>query len=117
MAAFQRTARIVGVLFLIAMVASLLGGIWLETFLSAPDYLAVVAENQVQVVMGVLLELINGLAVIGIAVGMFPIFRRYSESLALGYVALRTIESAVIIGAVISPLALLRQRGGCTKAR
>ena len=107
MAANQKNARIVGVLFLVAMVASLFGGIWLESFLSAPDYLATIKENQSQVVMGVLLELINGLAVIGIAAGMFPIFRKYNEALAMGYVALRTIESAVIVAAVISPLALL----------
>lgn len=107
MNSYKKTARIVGALFLIAMAASLFGGIWLETFLSTPDYQSAIMENQSQVVMGVLLELINGLAVIGIAVGMYPLFRKYSESLALGYVALRTIESVVIVAAVISPLALL----------
>jgi hypothetical protein len=116
MATYQKNARIVGALFLIAMVASLFGGIWLETFLSAPDYLAAIAENQSQVVMGVLLELINGLAVIGIAVGMFPIFKKYNESLALGYVTLRTIESAVVVAAVISPLALLAMGEGTVDA-
>lgn len=107
MNSYKKTARIVGALFLIAMAASLIGGIWLETYLSAPDYQSAIMENQSQVVMGVLLELINGLAVIGIAVGMYPLFRKFSESLALGYVALRMIESAVIVAAVISPLALL----------
>lgn len=116
MASYQKNARIVGALFLIAMVASLFGGIWLESFLIAPDYLAAINENQSQVVMGVLLELVNGLAVIGIAVGLFPIFRKYDESLALGYVALRTIESAVIVAAVISPLVLLAIGQGAVEA-
>lgn len=116
MATYQKTARIVGALFLIALVASLIGGIWLETFLSAPDYLAAVTHSRSQVVMGVLLELINGLAVIGIAVGMFPLFRKYSESLALGYVALRIMESVVIVAAVISPLALLAMGEGKVEA-
>ena len=116
MAAYQKNARIVGALFLVAMVASLFGGIWLESFLSAPDYLATIKENQSQVVMGVLLELINGLAVIGIAAGLFPIFRKYNEALAMGYVALRTIESAVIVAAVISPLALLELGQGPLEA-
>lgn len=102
-----RTARIVGGLFLIAMVASLVGGIWLESFLTAPDYLSSVSGNKTQVEIGVILELINGLAVIGIAVAMYPIFRRKYEALALGYVALRIIEAAVIVAAVINPLALI----------
>ena len=103
----NKTARIVGILFLTALVTSLLGGIWLESILSAPDYLSSVSGNKTQVVMGVLLELINGLAVIGIAVGMYPIFRKQYEALALGYVALRIIEAVIVIAAVISPLALI----------
>ena len=103
----NKTARIVGILFLTAIVTSLLGGIWLDTILTAPDYLSSISGNKTQVVTGVLLELINGLAVIGIAVGMYPIFRKQYEALALGYVALRIIEAVIVIAAVISPLALI----------
>jgi len=103
----NKTARIVGILFLTAMVTSLLGGIWLESILTAPDYLSSISGNKTQVVTGVLLELINGLAVIGIAVGMYPIFRKQYEALALGYVALRIIEAVIVIAAVISPLSLI----------
>jgi hypothetical protein len=101
------TAVIVGAFFLIAMVTSLAGGIWLESILGAPDYLSTVSANKVQVLTGSLLELINCIAVVGIAVGMFPIFKKYGEGLALGYVALRIIEAAVLVVAVISPLALI----------
>jgi len=55
----------------------------------------------------VLLELINGIAVVGIAVVMFPIFRKQDEALALGYVAARIIESVVILAALVIPLVLL----------
>jgi hypothetical protein len=55
----------------------------------------------------VLLELINGLAVVGIAVMMFPIFKKHAEALALGYVAIRIIEAVIVIAAVISPLSLI----------
>ena len=103
----NKTARIVGILFLTAIVTSLLGGIWLESILTAPDYLSSISGNKTQVVTGVLLELINGLAVIGIAVGMYPIFRKQYEALALGYVALRIIEAVIVIAAVISPLSLI----------
>ena len=64
----KKTARIVGALFIIAMVTSLLGGIWLESILNAPDYLSSVSANETQVIIGVLLLLIDSAAVVGIAV-------------------------------------------------
>ena len=104
----RKTAIIVGSSFLIAMFTSLVGGIWLETILTAPDYLNTGYQSETQVIIGVLLELINCIAVVGIAVAMFPIFRHQNEALALGYVALRIIEAVILIAAVISPLLLIR---------
>jgi hypothetical protein len=104
---YRKTAIIVGALFLIAMVASLLGGSLVEAVLSAPDYLAVLSENGNQVIIGVFLELINGIAVVGIGVLMFPVLRRFNESMALGYLALRIVEGVFCSVIVISPLSLL----------
>ena len=103
----KRTARIVGALFLTAMVASLAGGIWLESILSAPDYLAAGSAKETQVIVGVLLELINCAAVVGIAVVLYPIFKRHSEALALGYVGIRILEAAILMAAALSPLLLV----------
>lgn len=103
----RKTAIIVGALFLIAMVASLLGGGLIESVLTDPDYLAAVSANATLVTIGVLLELINAAAVVGIAVMMFPLFKNFNEALALGYVALRVIEAAIAIAAVITPLTLI----------
>jgi hypothetical protein len=103
----NRTARIVGALFLTAMVTSLLGAALIESILNAPDYLMNVSAKETQVVIGVLLELIDGTAVVGIAVMMFPIFKKDNEALALGYVAFRIIEAVIIITGVISPLILI----------
>jgi len=98
----------VGVLFLTAMVASLLGGGLIESILSAPDYLLAVSENETQVIIGVLLELINGIAVVGIGVLMFPILKQHSENIAHGYLAFRIIESVFCSVIVISPLSLIK---------
>jgi hypothetical protein len=103
----KKTARIVGVLFLTAMVASLLGGALVEAIISAPDYLRAVSENEIQAIIGVLLELINGIAVVGIGVLLFPILKRHNESLALGYLGLRLIEAVFCCVIVISPLSLI----------
>ena len=59
----RRTARIVGALFLIAMVASLVGAGLIEAVLAAPDIVASAHADGSQVAMGVLLELINAVAV------------------------------------------------------
>ena len=104
----KKTARIVGVLFLTAMVASLLGGGLVEDVISASDYLTAVSENETQVIIGALLELINGIAVVGIGVLMFSILEKYSKRLALGYLALRIIESVFGCVVVLSPLSLVK---------
>jgi len=72
----RTTARIVGALFLIVNVTFILGAAaFIEPILGTPDYLVLVSANRTQVVLGVLLEIINGIAYMGIAVLMFPILR------------------------------------------
>jgi hypothetical protein len=103
----KRTARVVGALFLTAMVTSLAGGIWLDSITSAADYLTTVSANEAQVIIGVLLELINCAAVVGIAAMLFPILKRHNENIARGYFGFRILEAAILSVAVISPLALI----------
>jgi hypothetical protein len=104
---YKRTARIVGALFLIAMVTSLVGGVWLESLLTAPDYLATISGEETQVLLGVLLELVNCIAVVGIAAALFPLMRVHNEALAAGYLGARVVEVVVLSVAAISPLLLV----------
>ena len=104
----RKTAIMVGALFLIAMVASLLGGGLVESIISTPDYLTALSENETQVIIGVLLELVNGIAVLGIGVLMFPILKQFNESIAFGYLGFRIIESVFCCVIVISPLSLIK---------
>lgn len=103
----RKIAIVVGALFLIAMVASLLGGGLVESIITAPDYLIAVSENKTQVIIGVLLELINGIAVVGIGVLMFPILKPHNENIALGYLGFRIIEAVFCCVIVIAPLSLI----------
>lgn len=107
MSAYNRTARIAGALFLVAMVTSLMGGVWLESIVTAEDYLATASANETQVLLGVLLELINCLAVIGIAAVLFPLMRRHNEALAAGYLGTRLVEVVVLAVAAVSPLLIV----------
>ncbi|MCJ7595455.1 MAG: DUF4386 domain-containing protein [Desulfobacterales bacterium] len=103
----RKTAIFVGMLFLTAMVASLLGGGLIDSIISAPDYLKNVSENEIQMKIGVFLELINAIAVVGIAVLLFPILKQYNEKIALGYFGFRIIEAVFCSVIVISPLSLI----------
>ena len=103
----RETARIVGVLYLILIFASIAGFFLIEAGLSAPDFLSDVDATKTQVASGVSLELINGIAVIGVAVLMFPLLRKENEALALGYLAFRIMEVVIVVAAIISPLALI----------
>lgn len=104
----KRTARLVGAFFITSNVVFMLGAVvFLEPILSAPGYLNLVSASRAKVVLGVLLELINAVAYLGIAVLMFPILKQRYESLALGYVGFRVIEFVMQILTDLSPLALL----------
>ncbi|HSB01263.1 MAG TPA: DUF4386 domain-containing protein, partial [Anaerolineales bacterium] len=104
----KKTARFVGTLFLTAMVASLLGGSLVDSIISAPNLASTVSDNKTQLIIGLLLELVNAIAVVGIAALMFPLLKRYNESMSLGYLSFRIIEAAFCSAIVITPLALIR---------
>jgi hypothetical protein len=108
MNADRTNARWAGVFYIIATAAPI-STIFFVGFLGGevagepiPDYLAKVSANEAQVVVGMLIELIWALAVVGIIVTLFPILRKHNETLALGFSALRFIEAiSTIVGSII----------------
>jgi len=107
MNSYKMTARIVGVLFITATATYMLGSGYLEPILDTPDYLINVSANENLVLIGMLLEFVNHIAVVCIPFMMFPILKKHNESLALGYVVFRIIESVTLIVGSISLLSLL----------
>ena len=99
----RRIAVFVGVLFLTATVTFMIGSGLIRAFFMDRN------PNQTSLLMGVLLEIACGVAVVGIGVLMFPILKMYNKSLALGYVVFRMIECAIIIGGGMYMLFLLKQ--------
>ncbi len=104
---YRKTGIIVGVLFLTATVTGMLGDSLGGSILNAPDYLMNVYPNRAQVVIAVLMSFVLGLAIVGIAVFLFPILRKHNEPIALGYVSIRTAEFAILLVWSISPLLLI----------
>jgi hypothetical protein len=113
----QKTAKIVGALFLIAMAASLMGAVMIESILSSSDYFNAVSENKLQLLMGIFLELINGISVVGIGALMFPILKKQNENMARSYLCMRVIEAVLCCTAVITPLALIKLKAGALAAQ
>ena len=102
----RKTARIVGALFIIGTVSGILSYIGMRPQ-NTPDYLVTVSANANLVITGALLVLIMGVALAPVPVLLFPILKKYNESLALGYVVFRVLEVVTYIGIVISWLLLL----------
>lgn len=111
----KKTARNVGLLFIIATVAGFLSLAFLGPVLGDPDYLTAFAENESQVIIGALLDLIGAAAFVIIAIVIFPVLKKHNESLALGYVIARSFEAVPFIIANISLLSLLTLSLGYVK--
>jgi hypothetical protein len=103
----RKTARIVGVLFIIATVMLFIGEAFYGPILSSLDYLDIAYPNRIIVIIGILLEFTKVPAIALIPVFLFPILRKYNEALALGYVGFRFLEAVLLIGIEINKLSLI----------
>jgi hypothetical protein len=105
---FRKTARIVGVLFIIGTVAGILSAVVTGSILNDPDYLIKISANENQIIIGALLVLTMGLALAMVPVVIFPVLKKHNEVLAFGYVVFRgALETVTAIAMVITWLFLL----------
>jgi len=109
----RKIARIAGTLFIIGTVAGILS---IAPAIDAPDYLTKASENANQVLKGAFFQFIMAVAYIGFAILLYPILRRYNESLAIGFVGFRFIAGVFNIIGVTSILLLLTLSQEFTKA-
>ena len=102
----RATARVVGVLVLGGYVTYGVGSATATGIASAPDYLARVGTSAAFTASAVLM-LVNSALVIGIGALMFPILRRHSQAVAVGYLATRLFEGVVLAVGVVGLLSLV----------
>jgi hypothetical protein len=119
----QRTARIFGWLFIATFVTSIgakflfvngLGG----SFSELRFVPSTVSETKVYI--GAILEFLLIVTNVGTAVVLYPIVKRQSEGLALGYVGARIMESAfILVGlmSIISMISVSQALAGATGAQ
>ncbi|MHA2227142.1 MAG: DUF4386 domain-containing protein [Candidatus Hodarchaeales archaeon] len=94
----KMTAKFVGVMFITASAAPILTALPLGFLIDkGPDYLTKVSENEIQVMIGFLLELIWTLAVFGVPVMLYPILKKQNETGSVGFLGLRFIEAVTTV--------------------
>jgi hypothetical protein len=103
----KRIAKIVGLLFITATVTSSLS-IWItEPILEATNLLEAFSDQSSQIAGAAILMLKDAISVVCIAILLFPILKKESEHLALGYVGMRIMEGvlfAAYVGLLLSVL-------------
>jgi hypothetical protein len=107
MKSYRGNAIAVGVLFIACSATSILSAIPLGSTLDSPDYLSKLAVSGNRVVLTALIELVWAATAAGIAIGLYPILRKYNRALALGSVAGRVVEGVLILVGTLSLLELL----------
>jgi hypothetical protein len=106
----RNRARIAGWLMASTFVTAIAAALFLyEPVLDDTGYILGSGEDT-RITMGAFMEFLLMIGNVGTAVVMYPILRRYSETLSLSYVASRTIESAIIGVGAISLLSVVTLR-------
>ncbi len=103
---YRKTAIIVGILFIACTVASILGPS-LAGSINAPDYLNQLAADPNQIIIAALLEFIWAATGAGIAIGLYPLLKKYNGALALGSVSFRVVEGVFVLIGTLGLLSLL----------
>jgi len=103
----QKSAKIVGVLFLLAAFSAVIGLLLYDPIINGSEYLIEGSAHANQVTLGALLELVLVISVVGTATTMYPILRKYNETIALWHVYFRFLEAVIITVGIISVLTLL----------
>jgi hypothetical protein len=103
----QRRARVFGVLYIITFITSIPALALYQPVLDDPvGYIAGGGQDN-QIFFGALLELLLIIANIGTADVIYPIVRRQSEDLALGYVTARLFECMFILVGIVAVLGIV----------
>jgi hypothetical protein len=103
----KKSELIIGVLFILAAGTAIIGLNLYNPILKDSNYLINGPEHANQVILGALMELILVVSAVGTATTMFPILRKYNETIALWHICFRFLEAIIITVGIISVLSLL----------
>ncbi len=104
---FREPAQRIGWLFVLATVAGVASLPALSSAFKEDDLLSTVYSNQGSLLLGQMLIFVMLTAMAGTAALLYPVLKRHSETLALGYVVARVLEIAMISVGVVAGLLLV----------
>jgi len=107
MTSSRRTSLAAGILYLLTFIS--IPTLSLYSEIHQPNFILSSAPSN-DVVLGGILELLMALACIGTAVVLYPVLKKQNETLALGFVAARVLEAALIFAGVAALLTVLQMR-------
>jgi hypothetical protein len=105
----MRNARITGIFYLITFISSIPAVFLLDSVLHGSNFVTGTGSAN-SVLWGCLLDVVNAIACVGSAVAIYPLVQKQNKSLALGFIASRLFEAAVIMLGVVSLLAIVSLR-------
>ena len=111
----RKTALVAGILYLITYASSIPAALLLGSTLDTPGYiLGAGADGQVR--LAGLLDIVNGLTAFGTAVALYSVVKRQHEGFAIGFVASRLFEAAILFVGVLSVITIanLRETGAAS---
>ena len=100
----RKTTILAGALYFVGLAAGVFSVV---PVIDLPDYLAQISLSAGQILWGAFFQFWMMAAFVGMGLALYPILRRYSESLALGYVGFRLVAAVFIVIGVILLLLLL----------
>lgn len=105
---YRKNATTAGILYILGTVFGILSAVFTQPVANAQDYFAVVTSNEDRVIIGALFILMMGLVLAMVLVVLFPILKKVTEVLALGYVVFRgALETATYVGSTTCWLSLV----------
>lgn len=103
----RATARIVGILFIAAILTYGPGTGLVESLLDQDDYLSAVSGSSGRFTAGALLMFANSAIVLANGALMFPVLRRHDERAAAAYLGIRAVEAALLASGIVALLSLV----------
>jgi hypothetical protein len=110
MADDQRNARLFGVLFIVTFLTSIPAAFLFQPLLDDPAAYIAGDGPDTPIYLGAFLEFLLIIANVGTAVVLFPIAKRQSQILAIGYVGARIMECVFIAAGIVFVLGIVSLR-------
>jgi hypothetical protein len=109
----RKTALAAGLLYIATFVFSIPALGFYDNVLNNPDFVLGAGDDR-GVLWGAMFEVITGLTGIGTAIVLYSVAKRHSPTGAVGFVASRTLEAAMIFVGVVSVLGVFTLRQNYT---